>query len=112
MIIQGKTEQFLCADGKFFAMYDFDTDGQPMYRQIESYMYKEDCGPGASKEKEMMARMEAWEAGKDFRWALGSTGILLTARYKIREEDGQLVSLISLNGGMRTARTGEAVEQR
>lgn len=112
MVIQGKTEQFICADGKFFVMYDFDEEGRALYRQIESYMHKEDCGPEGSKEKEMMARMEAWEAGKDFRWALGSTGSLLTARYRIREEDGQLVSLLSLSGGMRTARTGEAETQR
>jgi hypothetical protein len=109
MIIQGKSEQFICADGKFFALYDFDDQGRGLYRQIESYMHKEDCGPGGLKEAEMNKRMAEWEAGKDFRWGIGSTGTLLTARYRIREEDGELVSLLSLNGGMLRARKGEVV---
>lgn len=109
MVIQGRSEQFLCADGKFFVMYDYNEAGKPLYRQIENYMYKEDCGPGGIKEAEMNKRMKEWEEGKDFRWAIGSTGTQLTARYVIREEDGQLVSLLSLKTGAFTASKGEAV---
>lgn len=101
MVIQGRSETYLCADGKFFVMYDYDQDGKPMYRQIECYMFKEDCGVGGAKEELMNKRLQEFEDGKDFRWAIGSTGGQLTARYKVRESDGQLVSMLALAGGMK-----------
>lgn len=100
MKIQYQTAQFICADGKFFVQYDFDKQGKALYRQIEYYMFKEDCEPKGSKREWMEKAMREFEDGKDFRWAIGSTGGLLTARYQVRESDGELVSLLALNGGM------------
>lgn len=101
MVIMGRSESYLCADGKFFVMFDHDENGQARYRQIELYLpastgcYKEPL------ETTMERRLNELEAGKDWRWAIGATGGLLTARYRIRESDGELMSELSLNGGMK-----------
>lgn len=100
MVIDGRSEQFLCAGGKFFVMYDYDTDSKPMYRQIECYLPASTGCHNEPIEATMARRLAEFEAGKDFRWAIGSTGSLLTARYKVRESDGELVSLLALNGGI------------
>lgn len=101
MVIQGRTESYLCADGKFFVIFDYNDQGQPRYRQIESYL---PAAPGTYREpieETMRKRLDAFEQGKDWRWAIGSTGGQLTARYQIRESDGELVSELSLSGGMK-----------
>lgn len=102
MKIQHQTAQFICADGKFFVEYEYDNaDEKPIYRQIEYYMFKEDCEVGGRKREQMEKALREFEDGKDFRWAIGSTGGQLTARYKIRESDGELMSTLALKGGMR-----------
>ena len=101
MVIQGKTENYICADGKFFVIFDYNDQGQPRYRQIESYLPAAPGTYGEPIEETMRKRLDAFEAGKDWRWAIGSTGGQLTARYQIRESDGELVSELSLSGGMK-----------
>lgn len=107
MVIQGQTENFMCADGKFFVMYDYDEKGNAMYRQIERYLPGAPGTLGEPIEKTMARYLEELEGGRDYRWAVGSTGSLLTARYQVRSEDGELVSMLSLSGGMRKAVDGE-----
>lgn len=100
MKIQARTNDFLVADGKFFTGIDCSEEGVVTYRQIECYMFKEDCEDGAAKQPLMMKRLQDFENGKEFRWAIGSTGNQLTARYQIRESDGELMSMLALNGGI------------
>ena len=101
MVIQGKTENNICADGKFIVIFVNNDQGQPRYRQIESYLPAAEGAYGEPIEETMRKRLDAFEAGKDWRWAIGSTGGQLTARYQIRESDGELVSELSLSGGMK-----------
>ena len=101
MVIMGRSENYLCADGKFFVMFDFNESGQARYRQIESYLPASTGCYGEPLEETMRKRLDAFEQGKDWRWAIGSTGGQLTARYQIRESDGELVSELALSGGMK-----------
>lgn len=101
MKIEGQSEQFICADGKFFAMYDYDQQGKALYRQIELYMPGDTGTYNEPLDVTRARKLAALETGKDFRWAIGSKGGQLTARYQVRESDGELVSLLSLNGGMK-----------
>lgn len=101
MKIEGQSEQFICADGKFFALYDYDQEGKPLYRQIELYMPAAEGVYNEPLDATRARFLEALETGKDWRWAIGSTGGQLTARYQVRESDGELVSLLALKGGMK-----------
>lgn len=101
MVIMGKTENYLCADGKFFVIFDYNEKGEPRYRQIESYLPGDVSTYKEPLEVTMEKRLKAFEEGKDWRWAIGSTGSQLTARYQVRESDGELVSELSLSGGMK-----------
>lgn len=101
MVIMGRTESYICADGKFFVVFDYNDQGQARYRQIESYLPASTGCYGEPIEETMRKRLDAFEQGKDWRWAIGSTGGQLTARYQIRESDGELVSELSLSGGMK-----------
>ena len=101
MKIQGQSESYICADGKFFVVFDYNEAGQARYRQIESYLPADTGCYGEPLEVTMQKRLDAFEQGKDWRWAIGATGGQLTARYQIRESDGELVSELSLSGGMK-----------
>jgi hypothetical protein len=101
MKIEGQTENYICADGKFFTLYDYDEKGAALYRQIECYLPAAEGTYGEPLAVTMQRKLDAFEQGKDWRWAIGSTGSLLTARYQVRESDGELVSLLTLSGGMK-----------
>lgn len=103
MKVQATVGEWLCADGKFFREFNIDpVDHKPIYRQVELYL---PCAPGTYGEPietTMNRWMEDLQSGKrETRWAIGSTGGQLTARYKLRESDGELVSLLALSGGMQ-----------
>ena len=101
MVIQGKSESYLCADGKFFVVFDYNEDGQARYRQIERYLPAATGCYGEPVETTMQRWLEQLEQGLEWRWAIGSTGGQLTARYQVSESDGELVSELSLSGGMK-----------
>ena len=102
MKVQGKTEDYICADGKFFTGISCDEEGVVTYRQIELYL------PSATGTygEEIEVTMNKWlqdlqKEVRQWRWAIGSTGGQLTARYRIRESDGELLSVLALSGGMQ-----------
>lgn len=101
MKIMGQNESYICADGKFFVIFDYNEKGQARYRQIEHYLPAGTSCYGEPLEVTMERRLKEFEEGKEWRWAIGSTGGQLTARYQIRESDGELVSELSLAGGMK-----------
>lgn len=103
MKVQGQNEVAMCADGKFFVKNGVNEKGDDVWRQIELYL---PCAEGTFGES-IVATMERWlkeleECERDFKWAVGSTGGQLTARYEIRASDGELVSQLALNGGMKS----------
>lgn len=101
MKIEGMSEQYLSAGGKFFVQYDFDEKCKPLYRQIELYLPSAEGTYGEPIEVTMKKWLDQLEDGsRDWKWAIGSTGGQLTARYQVRESDGELVSLLALKGGM------------
>lgn len=107
MKIESQRTDYLCADGKFFTGIACSEEGVITYRQIELYL------PSATGVygEEIEVTREKWldqlqAETRKWRWAIGSTGNQLTARYQIRESDGELVSLLSLNGGMQEGAKG------
>lgn len=104
MKVMGQKNDYICADGKFFVGIDCDEEGNVTYRQIELYL---PAGEGVYGEPTVVT-MQKWldqldAEIKKYRWAIGGTGGQLTARYQIRESDGELVSLLALAGGMTKA---------
>lgn len=104
MKIQGQKGPAICADGKFFVSISAPSETDVIYRQIELYM----PGTNGTFGEEIVVTMEKWlerlaADELNYRWAIGSTGGQLTARYKIRESDGELVSLLALEGGMKVS---------
>lgn len=100
---QGALGHFICADGKFFKFVNVDQeDSQNVYRQIELYMpategcYREPLG--LTRDRFLL---DLHTGVRPVKWAVGSTGGQLTARYKIRESDGELVSILALSGGIK-----------
>lgn len=100
MKVMTQSVNFVVCDGKFFKKVGEDEKLGTMYRQVELYL---PASTGCFKE-ELIVTAERWldelEKGRRTpRWAIGSTGSLMTARYAFRQ-DGELVSKLSLEGGM------------
>lgn len=101
MKIQGRTDDFICADGKFFAKCGSTGDEVARFRQIELFLPAAPGTLGVPIDVTMALWLSLLQEGvKKCRWAIGSTGGQLTARYQIRA-DGELVSELALNGGMK-----------
>lgn len=101
MKIQGCTEDFICADGKFFVVAGLVDGGVRRFRQIELFLPAAPGTLGVPLDVTMALWLSLLQEGvKKYRWAIGSTGGQLTARYQIRS-DGELVSELALNGGMK-----------
>lgn len=98
----GELGSFICADGKFFVACGSDVSSKLIYRQIELYL-PADTGTLGEPIVDTMNRylLELRNEDRSYRWAIGSTGGLLTARYQIRESDGELLSVLALSGGMK-----------
>lgn len=102
MKIQGRTDSVICADGKFFTRLVSIPGESEVYRQIELYLPSAEGTYGELT----VATMERWlkkleNGDMTCKWAVGSTGGQLTARYQIRPSDGELISQLSLSGGMK-----------
>lgn len=102
MIIEAFTENFATSGGKFFKVVERDEQGVETFRQLECYSPSAVGTLGEPLETTQARYLTEFEAGtRDAKWALGTTGKPLTARYRIRESDGELVSVLALNGGMK-----------
>lgn len=98
----GELGNFICADGKFFVTCGVDVSGAFIYRQIELYLPAAEGTFGEPIVDTMNKYLEQLNSEeRKYRWAIGSTGGLLTARYQIRESDGELLSVLALSGGMK-----------
>lgn len=100
MKIMQRVGRFLCADGKFFVVVA--TEGnEEVYRQIELYLpgstgcYGEPLEVTATRYLQLLDSQQ-----RPYKWAIGSTGGQMTARWRVRA-DGELVSELSLKGGMK-----------
>jgi hypothetical protein len=102
MIIEERTANFAACEGKFFQVVERSEEGVETFRQLECYMpaavstYKE---PLEATRSRFLAELERGARAK--KWGLGATGKPLTARYRIRESDGQLMSVLALEGGLK-----------
>lgn len=102
MKVQATKGDYICADGKFFKAIGADSQGKELYRQIELYLPAAPGTYGVPIVDTMNTWMEELASGeRQFKWAIGSTGGSLTARYQIRSEDGELMSVLALTGGMK-----------
>ena len=104
MQIEQKSENFISSEGKFFKAVEEDSNGVKTYRQLELYLPGD---VGTYREPLEVTRtrwLEELERGERVpRFGTGTTGKPLTARYRIRAMDGQLVSVLALSGGLKKA---------
>lgn len=104
MIIEERGVNFAVSDGKFFKVVDRDEAGVETFRQLECYLPSAVGTLGEPLNTTRTRYLTQFEKGeREAKWALGTTGKPLTARYRIRESDGQLVSVLALEGGMKKA---------
>lgn len=102
MIIEERTANFAASEGKFFQVVERTEEGVETFRQLECYMpaavstYKE---PLEATRSRFLAELESGARVK--KWGMGATGKPLTARYRIRESDGELMSVLALEGGLK-----------
>lgn len=102
MIVDVFSANFAVSGGKFFKVISRDENGVETYRQLECYLPGAVGTLGDPIEKTQDRYLAEFEAGtREAKWALGTTGKPLTARYRIRESDGELVSVLALEGGMK-----------
>ena len=104
MQIEQISENHISSEGKFFKVVDVDDQGVKTYRQLELYLpgdvgtYKE---PLEATRSRWMQELESGE--RVCKFGTGTTGKPLTARYRIRAMDGELVSVLALSGGIKKA---------
>ena len=109
MIIEERTANFAACEGKFFQVVERSEEGVETFRQLECYMpasvstYHE---PLAVTRGRWLDELERGERVP--RFGTGTTGKPLTARYRIRAMDGQLVSVLALSGGLKKQAQGDA----
>jgi len=98
----GALGAFVCADGKFFVKNGVNAVlNVTSYRQIELYL----PGSEGCMGEPLQTTMDKWllelhTGERAYKWAVGSTGGQLTARYVFRE-DGELISVLAMTGGIK-----------